>query len=62
VIVGGFTDGANVSIEGEMGVKSDAKNEKIKATERRAECRSAILPASLNIDRFSQFLHRYIQH
>jgi len=26
VIVGRFTDGANVSIEGEMGVKSDAKN------------------------------------
>jgi len=26
VIVGRFTDGANVSIEGEMGVKSDAEN------------------------------------
>jgi len=26
VIVGRFTDGANVFIEGEMGVKSDAKN------------------------------------
>jgi len=26
VIVGRFTNGANVSIEGEMGVKSDAKN------------------------------------
>ena len=26
MIVGRFTDGANVSIEGEMEVKSDAKN------------------------------------
>ena len=26
MIVGRFTDGANVSIEGQMGVKSDAKN------------------------------------